>query len=170
MTFAAIRVRGIVNVKPDIKKTLQLLNLTRVNHCVLLEENPSTKGMLHVAKDYITWGEIDKKVLSKLITSRGKLTGDKELTEEYIKSATSYDNMDKLSQAIIDSKFKYKDIPSVKPVFRLNPPRKGYEGIKRSFVNKGALGYRGEKISILIEKMVWKRLIIPKNFYISVFY
>jgi large subunit ribosomal protein L30 len=154
MTFAAIRIRGIVNVKPDIKKTLQLLNLTRANHCVLLEEKPSTKGMLQLAKDYITWGEIDKKVLSKLIISRGKLEGNKELTEKYVKSATSYDNVDKLSQAIIDNKFKYKDIPSIKPVFRLNPPRKGYEGVKRSFSNKGALGYRGEKINILIEKMI----------------
>lgn len=154
MTVAAIRVRGIVNVKPDIKKTLQLLNLTRVNHCMLLEENPSTKGMLQVVKDYITWGEIDKKVLSKLIIIRGKLEGDKNLTESYIKSATSYDNLDKLSQAIIDKKFKYKDIPSIKPVFRLNPPRKGYEGVKRSFANKGALGYRGEKINQLIEKMI----------------
>ena len=154
MTVAAIRVRGIVNVKPDIKKTLQLLNLTRVNHCVLLEENPSTKGMLQVVKDYLTWGEIDKKVLAKLITIRGKLEGDKNLTESYIKSATSYDNLDKLSQAIIDKKFKYRDIPSVKPIFRLNPPRKGYEGVKRSFANKGALGYRGKKINQLIEKMI----------------
>ena len=154
MTFAAVRIRGIINLKPDIKKTLQLLNLTRANHCVLLEENPSTKGMLQVAKDYITWGEIDKKILSKLIISRGKLEGDKPLTEEYIKSATSYDNINKLTQAIIDNKVKYKDIPNVKPIFRLNPPKKGYEGIKRSFVNKGALGYRGEKINALIERMI----------------
>jgi large subunit ribosomal protein L30 len=154
MTFAAVRIRGIINLKPDIKKTLQLLNLSKANHCVLLEENPITKAMLQVAKDYITWGEIDKKILSKLIISRGKLEGDKPLTEEYIKSATSYDNVNKLTQAIIDNKFKYKDIPSVKPIFRLNPPKKGYEGVKRSFVNKGALGYRGEKINALIERMI----------------
>ena len=48
MTYAAIRVRGIVNVKPDIKKTLQLFNLTRVNHCVILDETKSTKCMLNV--------------------------------------------------------------------------------------------------------------------------
>jgi large subunit ribosomal protein L30 len=154
MTFAAVRVRGIINIKPDIKKTLQLLNLTRVNHCVLLEENPSIKGMLQVAKDYITWGEVDKELIQKLISERGKLEGDKELTEGHIKSATSFSNMDKLSQAITDNKFKYKDIPNIKPIFRLNPPKNGYEGIKRSFVNKGALGYRGKKINKLIERMI----------------
>lgn len=154
MTYAAIRVRATINVKPDIKKTMQLLNLTRVNHCVLLEDKPSIKGMLQVAKDYITWGEVEKDALTKLMTSRGKLEGDKKLTDDHLKSATSYNSLDKLSQAIIDNKFRYKDIPNVKPIFRLNPPKKGYEGIKKSFVNKGALGYRGKKINKLIERMI----------------
>jgi large subunit ribosomal protein L30 len=154
MTYAAIRVRGIVNVDPDTKKTLELLNLTRANHCVVLDESPVTKGMLNVVKDYITWGEIDKEVLLKLISSRGRLEGDKKITDDYVKSSTSYGNITKLSEAILDNKFKYKEIPSIKPIFRLNPPKKGYEGIKRSFKNKGALGYRGKEINKLIERMI----------------
>ena len=154
MTYAVIRIRGTVNIHPDIKHTLKLLNLTKVNHCILLEEKPSSKGMVQVAKDYITWGEIDKDILSKLISSRGRLEGDKNLTNEYIKSSTSYDDIEKLSQAIIDKKFKYKDIPSIKPIFRLNPPKKGYEGIKKPFSKKGALGYRSKDINKLIERMI----------------
>jgi len=154
MVFAAVRVRGTVNIKPDIKQTLQLLQLTRANHCTLVEENNSYKGMLRVAKDYITWGEIDKNILSKLIKNRGKLEGDKKVTDDYIKSATSYDNIEKLSKAIIDNKFKYKDIPNAKPIFRLNPPKKGYKGIKRSFTKGGTIGYRGKEINKLIENMI----------------
>jgi large subunit ribosomal protein L30 len=154
MTYIAVRVRGTVNVNPDIKKTLQLLNLTRTNHCVLLDENDSIKGMLQVAKDFITWGEIDKEILTKLITTRGKLEGDKEITEEYIKSATSHKDIIQLSEAIVENKFKYKEIPSVKPIFRLNPPKKGYQSIKKSFTNKGALGYRGKEINKLIVRMI----------------
>ena len=154
MTFAVVRVRGTVNLNPDIKKTLLLLNLTRTNHCVLLEEKPSIKGMLQVAKDYITWGEIDKEMLTKLITSRGKTEGDKQITNDFIKSSTSYASLDTLSQAIIDNKFKYKDIPNIKPIFRLNPPKKGYKGIKRAYTKKGTLGYRGKDINKLIERMI----------------
>jgi large subunit ribosomal protein L30 len=154
MTYAVVRVRGIVNVKPDIKKTLQLLNLTRANHCVIIEENASSKGMLQVTKDYVTWGEIEKATLSELIKNRGMLEGDKDLTEDHIKSATSFGNFEKLSQAILDKKFKYKEIPNVKPIFRLSPPKKGYEGIKRSFKNGGALGYRGKEINKLIGRMM----------------
>lgn len=154
MVFAVIRVRGTVNIKPDIKHTLKLLRLNRVNHCVLIEENDVMKGMLQMIKDYVTWGEIEKENLFKLINSRGKLSGDKTITDEYIKSATSVDNINKLSESILKNKFKYKDIPDIKPLFRLNPPKKGYEGIKRSFKNKGALGYRGKEINKLIERMI----------------
>jgi len=154
MVFAIIRVRGIVNVNPDIKRTLKLLRLTKVNHCTLLEENKVYKGMLQKVKDYTTWGEIDKEILPKLMESRGMIVGDKQITEEYIKSATSYNTFEKLSQAILDNKFKYKDIPDVKPLFRLSPPKKGYEGIKRSFKNGGALGYRGKEINKLIGRMI----------------
>ena len=154
MVFAIIRVRGIVNVNPDIKRTLELLRLSKVNHCTLIEENKVYKGMLQKVKDYATWGEIDKDTLPKLIGSRGMLVGDKQITEEYIKSATSYDTFEKLSQAILDNKFKYKEVPDVKPLFRLSPPEKGYEGIKRSFRNGGALGYRGKEINKLIWRMI----------------
>lgn len=155
MAYAVIRVRGTVNIHPDIKKTLDLLNLTRVNHCVLLEETSSMKGMLDVAKDYITWGDsLDKTVLTKLIKNRGRLAGDKEITDEFIKSSTSYSSIEKLSEAIINNKFKYKEIPNVKPVLRLNPPKKGYKSIKSTFKNKGTLGYRGKEINKLIERMI----------------
>ena len=154
MVFAIIRVRGIINVNPDIKRTLELLRLSKVNHCTLIEENKVYKGMLQKVKDYATWGEIDKDTLPKLIGSRGMLVGDKQITEEYIKSATSYDTFEKLSQAILDNKFKYKEVPDVKPLFRLSPPKKGYEGIKRSFRNGGALGYRGKEINKLIWRMI----------------
>ncbi len=93
-------------------------------------------------------------VVSKLISSRGKLEGDKEVTSDYLKSTTSYSNVETLSKAIIDNKFRYKDIPNVKPIFRLSPPKNGYEGIKRSFSNKGALGYRGKEINKLIKRMI----------------
>ena len=154
MVYAVIRIRGTIHVKPKIKKTLQLLRLHKVNHCILLEENDISKGMLQVAKDYITWGEINKDTLIKLLQSRGRLQGDKPITDEYIKSLKSYKNIDGLADAIMKGKIKYKDLPDIKPVFRLNPPKKGYEGIKRSYRNKGALGYRGEEINQLLERMV----------------
>ena len=50
-------------------------------------------------------------------------------------------------------KTKLKTV-GIKPIFRLHPPRKGYEGIKRPFTMKGALGNRGDKINNLLERMI----------------
>jgi large subunit ribosomal protein L30 len=154
MVYAVIRIRGTVNVKPDIKKTLHLLNLTRVNHCVLIDESKFSKGMLQVVKDYVTWGEVEKDLVTRLLKQRGMLTGDKPLTDEHVQSATSFNTIDDLSGALIKGTVKINEIPELKKVFRLHPPQKGFEGIKQSFVNKGALGYRGKQMKDLLEKMI----------------
>jgi large subunit ribosomal protein L30 len=154
MVYAVVRVRGTVNIKPDIKKTMELLRLTHANYCVLLEKNDVYKGMLQMVKDYTTWGEINKETLSKLLSTRGKLIGEKPLTEEHLKHVTQYDSFDKLSDALLAEKVTYKEIPEVKPFFRLQPPKKGYRTVKRSFVKKGSLGYRKEQINTLIERML----------------
>ena len=152
--YVVVRVRGTVNVNPDIKRTMQLLRLTRANHCVLVEENPVSKGMLQVAKDYVTWGEINKETLVSLITKRGKLLGDAPVTDEYLKSSTPFPSVEKLADALLASSFVYRDIPDVKPLFRLNPPKLGYRTVKRSFQNKGSLGYRKDAINLLIQRML----------------
>ncbi len=154
MTYAAIRLRGKINLKPDIKKTLQLLNLTKTNHCVILPETASIKGMLQVTKDFITWGEIEEETLTKLLKNRGKLTGDKPLTDEHVQNATSYKDLQKISEAIIKDKIKYNEIPDIKPVFRLSPAKKGLRSIKRTYNKKGSIGYRGKDINQLIERMI----------------
>lgn len=151
--IAAIRVRGRTGIKREIADTLDMLKLTRINHAVLIEETPSYKGMLQKAKDYITWGEVDEETVAKLISKRGKIVGNDKITEDYIKENTDFSSVEELSKAVVDSKVKLED-NGVKPVFRLHPPRKGYEDIKKTFVESGSLGYRGDKIGDLINKMI----------------
>lgn len=150
--YLVIRVRGTTGVIRKIADTLDMLNLTRINHAVLIEENPSMDGMLQKAKDYITWGEVDSETVTKLLEKRGKIVGGKNLTEEYIKENTKYSSFEELANALINSEIKPKDI-DMKPVFRLHPPKKGYEGIRLSINEGGSLGYRGEKIIDLVERM-----------------
>ncbi len=151
--IAAIRVRGRTGIKKEIADTLDMLKLTRINHAVLIEENPSYRGMLQKAKDYITWGEVDEEIVSQLLSKRGKLSGNLKVTEDYIKENTDYSSVEELSKAVVDSGAKLED-SGVKPVFRLHPPRKGYENIKKTFTESGSLGYRGDKIGDLIKKMI----------------
>ena len=65
--FAAIRIRGTVGVKKEIKDTLEMLRLTRLHNCVILPETKEIKGMLLKVKDWITWGEISKETLKSYL-------------------------------------------------------------------------------------------------------
>ncbi len=152
--LAVIRVRGRTGIRKEISDTLDMLHLTRVNHCVLIPETPAYKGMLQKVKDYVTWGEINKDTLEKLIRTRGRLYGDKPITDKYVKTTLGFESIDSLADAMINGKVLYKDIPNVKPVFRLHPPINGWEKTKRHFKEGGALGYRGDKINDLILRML----------------
>ncbi|WP_297436798.1 50S ribosomal protein L30 [Thermococcus sp.] len=152
--FALIRLRSGIRAKGEVRDTLAMLRLHRINHLVLVDDNPSYNGMVQKVKDYITWGEIDKETLAALIRKRGRLIGNKPVTDEYVKEKLGM-SIDEFAQKIVDGEMKLGDLPSVKPVFRLHPPRGGLKGSKkRSFKEGGALGYRGEKINELIERML----------------
>jgi large subunit ribosomal protein L30 len=141
--LAIVRVRGLVGVDRKIGDTLRMLMLDRVNHCVIVPKNPSFEGMAKKAAYFLTWGEISRETLEKLVVKRGRFAGDKRVTDEkYAKE---------IADLIVSGK-SVKDT-GIKPVFRLSPPSKGYQHTKILFP-RGALGYRGEKINELIKKMI----------------
>ena len=69
--FAVIRLRGSVNMHIRNKDTLRMLNLHRVNHCVLVPEDGTHKGMLKKVENWVTWGEVNKDTESLLKDTRG---------------------------------------------------------------------------------------------------
>jgi len=72
MKIAVIRVRGSLGVKSDVVRTMNELHLTRKNHCVLIDEHSSLKGMLLKTRDYCTWGEVSDETVALLEKKKGK--------------------------------------------------------------------------------------------------
>ncbi len=151
--LAVVRVRGRVGVNSRIEDTLRMLRLTRVNHCVIVDDRPTYMGMLQKVKDYVTWGEVGAREVALLLRERGELEGGTRLTDAYVRENTPYSSIDEFAEAFVEFRAELADIPALKRVFRLHPPRKGYRKIKRSFAEGGALGYRGERISELLRRM-----------------
>jgi large subunit ribosomal protein L30 len=120
---------------------------------VVVPETPDYRGMLLKVKDFVTWGEVDKETLVKMIEKRLKLLGNEKMDAKTLKEATSFDSFDKFADALISGKAKLKDFEKVKPVFRLTPPSKGYKSTKEHYP-KGDLGYRGKEINKLLERMI----------------
>ena len=83
--LAVIRIRGTVDVPYDVEHTFTLLKLIRRFWAVVIDDRPSYMGMLHKVKDWATWGEIDAETLAELLRARGRLIGEKPLTDEYMR-------------------------------------------------------------------------------------
>ena len=71
--IAAVKVRGSIDGRQKVKRTLEDLKLDSRNKCVVFEDSESVKGMLNVAKDYITFGEIDEETVEKLEERKGEI-------------------------------------------------------------------------------------------------
>nr|MBA4404927.1 50S ribosomal protein L30 [Nanoarchaeum sp.] len=153
--IAIIRIAGQQGLNHKLITTFKLLNLYKKNSCVVVPNTEVFIGMINTIKDKATWGEIDEKTLALLIQKRGRIAGNKPLTNEYIKEKTKLD-FDKFVNEIYNNKLKIKDVPGMKPFFRLLPPVKGFErkGTKKPFSLGGALGYRKEKINALVQRML----------------
>ncbi len=156
MTYLVIRARSDRGVTKKIRDTMAMLNLTRVNHAVFLPETPSYTGMLQKSKDFVTWGEVDAETISTLLKERGRMIGDKPVTDTVIKSGSEYSTIDALAKAIASGDATPKAVEGLKPVLRLHPPRgaQGWGGIKRAYSIGGALGFRGKDIENLVARMV----------------
>ena len=152
--LVAVRIRGISDISHEINDTLSMLRLTRNCHATLVDDRPAYNGMLRKSKDCLTWGEVSQENIALLLKKRGRLVGDKKLTDEYAKEL-GYKSLDDLAEALFKMEVECSSLPKVKPVFRLRPPKKGFKGkVKRSYAAGGELGYRGDAINELLKRMV----------------
>lgn len=122
--IAIIRIRSANRASGAVKDTLDMLKLHKRQYCSVYDKTASVEGMVKKVKDFVTWGEISEETYKMLVAKKGEK----------------------------DS----RDPEQIKPFFRMNSPKGGYEakGIKVPFTMGGALGYRGEAINSLIEKML----------------
>ncbi len=152
MTYAVLRLRSSREKKRRTETTMKELRLRKVNHCTLLPENDSSKGMLNVVKDVVTYGEIDKETLVELLEKRSNL--GEEMTDKRVDENTFYETIEELAVAIIDEEESLGNIEGLKNIFRMHPPRGGYKSIKKPYNAGGDLGYRGSAINDLLQRMM----------------
>ncbi|HLC64939.1 MAG TPA: uL30 family ribosomal protein [Candidatus Nanoarchaeia archaeon] len=138
--IAAIRIRGVHDIRGDVERNLDNLRLLRKHACVLLEDTPAVRGQLAKVKDFATWGIINDDTKKILVEKRGN---------EY--SGRLTDSRGKISYPVLKIGGR-----ALRPYFNLSPPKGGFErkGIKVAFRAGGVLGDRGEHINELIRKMV----------------
>ena len=108
---------------------------------MVVDDNKVNKGMLHLVRNFVAYGTLNKETLEKLIEKRAQLI-DKTKKTDLRTVAEDFSNGKKL-----------KDM-NVKPFFRLHPPRGGIDSKIHFGKKKGVLGDNKDKINDLILRML----------------
>ena len=151
---ALVQLRGEVNVNRDIRDTLQMLNLGRVNHATLVPETPAYEGMIAKVNDYVARGTPSQEMVELLLETRGRpAEGDGSIDDEWVDEHTDYDSISALAEALVAEETTLQDA-GLSPTLRLHPPRGGHDGVKQPVVTGGQIGvHEGEEIDSLLEAM-----------------
>jgi large subunit ribosomal protein L30 len=153
----AVRIRGTATDNPDIRKTMEILQLESTFRARLLENSPSTLGMLRTAKNLVAWGQVSPEVLEALLRKRAEREGRMEFNDEFAKVFFKKESIADLAKSIVAGEIGVKDLwlAGVKPRFRLHPPKGGFKrSTRRAATDGGELGYRGEDINRLVSRMI----------------
>ncbi|MFC6962387.1 50S ribosomal protein L30 [Halocatena marina] len=157
---ALVQVRGEVDMSQGVRDTMSMLNLGRVNHCTLVPESDTYRGMVTKVNDWIAHGQPSEEVVALLLQTRGKpisteTEGDQanSIDDEWVEQNTEYDSVDSLAGALVAEETTLRE-QGLSPTMRLHPPRGGHDGIKHPTKEGGQLGkHTTEEIDSLLTTM-----------------
>jgi len=154
MMQALVQLRGEVNVDGDVLDTLEMLNLTRVNHATFVPETPAYEGMVTKVNDFVAVGEPSQETVELLLRQRGEpAEGSADIDGEWVEENTEYDDVSALAGALLEEETTLQE-QGLSPTLRLHPPRGGHDGIKHPVSEDGELGkHSTEEIDALLEAM-----------------
>jgi 60S ribosomal protein uL30 len=156
-----IRIRGVNQVSPKVRKTLQLFRLRQINNGVFVKLNKATLNMLRICEPYITWGYPNLKSIRDLIYKRGfaKARGRRipltsnDIIERKLGTANIICMEDLVHEiSTVGSSFKYAS--NFLWPFKLNTPTGGWRKKTNHYVEGGDFGNREEKINELLRRMI----------------
>ncbi|MFC7098281.1 50S ribosomal protein L30 [Halobaculum marinum] len=149
---AVVQLRGEIDMSAAQRDTLKMLNIHAINHCALVPEEDTYRGMIAKVNDFVAFGEPDVETVELLIARRAEpLEGDADVDDEWVSDNTEYSDIEALAEALVDEETTLRE-QGLSPVLRLHAPRGGHKGIKHAVKNGGELGHHDD-IDTLLEAM-----------------
>jgi len=155
-----IRIRGVNQVSPKVKKALQLLRLRQINNGVFVKLNKSTLNMLRLVEPFVAWGYPNLKTIRELVYKRGfaKVNhqripiSNNEVVEEVLGSAGII-CVEDLIHEIFTVGDNFKKANNFLWPFKLSCPTGGMRVKTNHFVEGGDHGNREDFINQMVRKM-----------------
>ena len=151
---AVVQLRGEVNISEDVRDTLAMLNLGRVNHCTLLPETDASRGMITKVHDHVAHGEPSADTVATLLRHRGEpADSEGDVDDDWVAANTDHDDVEALAEALLAEETTLSD-SGLNPVLRLHPPRGGHDGVKQPVAAGGQIGnHTTEEMDSLLTAM-----------------
>ncbi|KAB1729391.1 hypothetical protein FNE60_29875, partial [Klebsiella pneumoniae] len=156
-----IRIRGVNQVSPKVRKTLQLLRLRQINNGVFVKLNKATLNMLRIVEPYVSYGYPNLKSIRELIYKRGfakvqqrriALTSN-DIVERKL-GKVNIICMEDLVHEIFTVGQYFKYASNFLWPFKLNTPTGGWRKKTIHFVDGGDFGNREDQINELLRRMI----------------
>ncbi|VVC41204.1 Ribosomal protein L30, N-terminal,Ribosomal protein L7, eukaryotic,Exonuclease, phage-type/RecB, C- [Cinara cedri] len=156
-----MRIRGVNQVAPKVKKVLQLFRLRQINNGIFIKLNKATLNMLRICEPYVTWGYPNLKSVRELVYKRGfaKINGQRipitnnEMIEKKLGKYGIICTED-LVHCIYRADRRFKYAMNFLWPFKLNTPTGGWRKKTNHYVEGGDFGNREDTINKLLRKMV----------------
>ncbi|GLV32079.1 Ribosomal protein L7 [Carabus blaptoides fortunei] len=156
-----IRIRGINQVAPKVRKVLQLFRLKQINNGVFIKLNKATLNMLRICEPYVTWGYPNLKSVKELMYKRGfaKVHGQRVAmtSNSIVENKLGKMNIicvEDLIHEIFTVGDNFKFASNFLWPFKLNTPTGGWRKKTNHYVEGGDFGNREDKINELLRRMV----------------
>ena len=154
--LVAIRLDGSPTVRHPEELTMSALRMKSRFSAVLLQDNPSVRGMLRRIKDHVTWAEAKKEDIATLLSNRAMTKEGLGVTSEFLKKNAGLAGLEEAVSSLYSGKLTLAKLweIGITPYFRLHPPSGGFpKSSKRPFTDSGELGFRKEGLHRLLAKM-----------------
>jgi len=155
-----IRIRGINQVSPKVKKALQLLRLRQINNGVFVKLNKCSLNMLRLVEPYVAWGYPNLKTIRDLVYKRGFAKVDHQRipisNNEVIEGVLGDCDIicvEDLVHEISTVGENFKRANNFLWPFKLSCPTGGMRKKTNHFVEGGDHGNREDFINQLVRKM-----------------
>jgi len=156
-----MRIRGINQVHPKVRKALQLFRLRQINNGVFVKLNKATINMLRICEPHITWGYPNLKSVRDLIYKRGFAKVEHRRTplssNDVVENSLGKKGLICVEDLVheiftVGKNFKYAS--NFLWPFKLNTPTGGWRKKTNHYVEGGDFGNREDKINELLRRMV----------------
>merc|ERR1712178_584756 len=155
-----IRIRGINQLSPKPKKTLQLLRLRQIGNAVFIRLNKASIQMLRICDPFIAWGYPTQETIKKLVYKRGAVKYNGQRIKIADNSAVEkslghigINCIEDLVHEIYTVGDNFKEANNTLYPVKLSCPRGGWRKITNHFIEGGDFGNHEEYINQLAMKM-----------------